>query len=82
MFLYHLLTSSYYFLFQKGSSQYRANCPHENVTCLSAVGVVFTIIFTYTGFILLFIGTMWNANIVAKLKQIRKQWRLLRQQKS
>jgi len=63
-----------------GSSQYRSDCPHENVSCLSPVGVVFTIIFTYTGFILLFIGTMWNANIVSKLKQIRKQWRKLRQQ--
>jgi len=62
-----------------GSSQYRPHCPHENVSCLSPIGVVFTIIFTYTGFILLFIGTMWNANLVHKLKEIRRQWRLLRQ---
>jgi hypothetical protein len=65
-----------------GSSQYRSGCPHENVTCLSAVGVVFTIIFTYTGFILLFIGTMWNANLVAKLREIRQQWIQLRQGRS
>lgn len=61
-----------------GSSQYRAGCENENITCLSAVGVVFTIVFTYSGFLLLFAGTMWNANLLAKLKDIRKQWRELR----
>jgi len=65
-----------------GSSQYRSNCPHENVTCSSEVGVVFTIIFTYTGFILLFIGTMWNANLLTKLKEIRRQWKVLRERGS
>jgi len=63
-----------------GSSQYRPNCPTETIKCLSLVGVFFTIVATYTGFILLFIGTMWNANIVAKLKQIKRKWKDLRQQ--
>jgi len=61
-----------------GSAQYRSGCEQENITCLSPVGVVFTIIFTYSGFILLFAGTMWNANLLAKLKDIREQWKLLR----
>jgi len=61
-----------------GSAQYRAGCEQENITCLSPIGVVFTIIFTYSGFILLFAGTMWNANLLAKLKDIREQWKLLR----
>jgi len=62
-----------------GSSQYRADCPIETVRCLSVVGVFFTIIATYLGFILLFIGTMWNANIMTKLKQIKMKWTQLRQ---
>jgi len=61
-----------------GSSEYRDGCEQENIKCLSILGVFFTIIATYLGFILLFIGTMWNANLLQKLKQIRKQWRALR----
>jgi len=63
-----------------GSSQYRDGCTEENISCLSVLGVFFTIIATYSGFICLFIGTMWNANIHKKLKQIRKQWQTLRAQ--
>jgi hypothetical protein len=45
---------------------------------LNAVGIVFTYAITYTGFLLLAIGTLWNANIVKKLREIRSQWRSLR----
>jgi len=51
---------------------------HENMAHLSIVGVLFTICFTYCGFALLFIGTLWNANIVKKLKEIKQQWIELR----
>jgi len=61
-----------------GSNQYRDNCPYENMSCLSVLGWFFTVVFTYTGFILLFIGTMWNANIVSKFKEIKKKWQSLR----
>jgi len=61
-----------------GSSEYRPDCPTETMKCLSILGVFFTVIATYTGFILLFIGTMWNANIVTKLKQIKRKWNELR----
>lgn len=61
-----------------GSSQYRQNCAHEDIACLSTVGVLFTVVFTYTGFIMLAAGTLWNANIIDKLKEIKKQWKQLR----
>jgi hypothetical protein len=61
-----------------GSSEYRTNCEHENITCLSPIGWIFTIACTYSGFILLFVGTMWNANIMTKLKQIREKWHQLK----
>jgi len=66
---------------EPGSAEYRSNCVHENIMCLSLVGWMFTIVCTYSGFILLFIGTMWNANLISKLKQIRHKWRQLRQSK-
>jgi hypothetical protein len=51
---------------------------NEAPKCLNAVGIIFTYAITYTGFILLAIGTLWNANIVKKLREIRAQWRALR----
>jgi len=51
---------------------------HENIAHLSPMGVLFTICFTYSGFALLFVGTLWNANIVKKLKLMKKQWNELR----
>jgi hypothetical protein len=52
---------------------------HESIGHLSNVGIVFTIVFTYTGFILLAIAVMWNADIVTKFKKIQVQWRELRE---
>jgi len=63
-----------------GSSEYRDGCETENITCLTVLGVFFTIVSTYLGFIFLFIGTMWNANLLQKLRQIRRQWQALRAQ--
>lgn len=51
---------------------------HESIGHLSPVGIVFTIIFTYTGFILLAVAVMWNADISSKLKKIGQQWQDLR----
>lgn len=50
----------------------------ENIAHLSFIGWVFTIGCTYSGFILLAIGTLWNANITKKLKLMRKRWKELR----
>jgi len=65
-----------------GSNQYRAGCAseteNENIKCLSIVGVFFTIIFTWSGFALLIVGTMWNANICAKIREIKEEWKELR----
>lgn len=62
------------------SSQYKPGCHDENFSCLSAVGWVFTVFCTYTGFTLLIVGTMWNADLIGKLSAIREQWRELRAQ--
>jgi len=52
---------------------------HESMAHLSIIGVLFTICFTYLGFACLFVGTLWNANIVKKLKLMKQQWKDLRQ---
>lgn len=54
--------------------------PDETMSHLAIMGVVFTIIFTYLGFIFLAIGVMWNANIMSKLGKIKAQWQELRGQ--
>lgn len=55
-------------------------CPlsDENLHHLAPMGVLFTIVFTYLGFALLAVGTLWNANITEKFAEIRLQWRQLR----
>lgn len=50
----------------------------ENIHHLSFIGVLFTICFTYTGFVLLASGTLWNADIIHKLADIKKKWMKLR----
>lgn len=50
----------------------------ENIHHLSFIGVLFTIIFTYTGFVLLATGTLWNADIIHKLAEIKTKWKKLR----
>lgn len=68
------------------SSQYHCNRlqPHciptaqENMFHLSPMGVLFTICFTYLGFACLMVGTLWNANICEKLKELREQWNEIR----
>jgi len=61
-----------------GSDEYRDGCGHENFGCLSSVGWLFTVVATYSGFALLVVGTMWNANICHKLKDIKAEWIRLR----
>jgi len=48
---------------------YRDDCDDESISCLSAVGFLFTIVFTYVGFSLLVLGSMWNTNIITKFKK-------------
>lgn len=60
-----------------------ANCTagchsNEHMSCLCAMGTLFTAIFTYVGFAFLAVGSMWNANLVGKLKEVRTQWKQLR----
>lgn len=39
---------------------------------------VFTIFCTYTGFAIMLVGTMWNADLLGKLASVREKWRELR----
>jgi len=65
-----------------GSSEYRHGCPDEAIHCLTVLGVFFTIVFTYLGFALMIVGTMWNANLCAKLRQIRDEYYRIREESS
>lgn len=62
------------------SSQYRWDCEAgvESFVCLSVVGWMFTVIFTYMGFTLLLVATCWNARICEKCARIRRQWKQIR----
>lgn len=50
--------------------------------CLTEVGWIFTILFTYSGFLLLMWGVLWNANICQIIGRIRAKWTVLKQQKA
>lgn len=50
----------------------------EKMHCLSTVGILFTEVFTYVGFALLAFATMWNADLIGKLKEIRDKFREIR----
>jgi hypothetical protein len=54
--------------------------PYENMLHLSPIGWLFTFFFTYAGFALLAVAVLWNANVVSKLKHVRKRWNELRAQ--
>jgi len=51
----------------------------ESMACLSAVGWIFTVGMTYSGFLLFFFASFWNANLIGKLGAIRAKWNALRQ---
>lgn len=50
----------------------------ENMAHLSPMGILFTIVCTYLGFVLLAVGTLWNANIASKWSGIVARWHQLR----
>jgi len=62
------------------SSMYHwSGCAHgSNITCLTLVGALFEV-FTYLGFATLLTGTMWNANICEKCRELQEKWHELRQ---
>jgi len=61
-------------------NEYISGCGDETIHCLSPAGILFSIVFTYTGFTMLAIGTMWNANIVDKFRDIKDQWDEIREE--
>lgn len=52
----------------------------ETYACLSPVGWAFTVCATYLGFVLFFVATFWNADLIGKLVAIREKWQALRSQ--
>lgn len=65
------------------SNPYVCGCdacvPSENMLHLSVVGVISSLLCTYTGFALLAVAVGWNASIMKKLRRIPQQWRMLRE---
>jgi len=50
----------------------------ETMGNLSGIGWLFTFSMTYIGFALLAVGSLWNADIIAKCKKMKKKYRQLR----
>ena len=44
--------------------------------------MVFTITLTYAGFVLLAVGSLWNADIVSKIKKLKAQCQKLRERQA
>lgn len=49
-----------------GWAMFRPGCSPDGITCLSVVGWIFTIVCTYSGFICLFVGVLWSADVHKK----------------
>jgi hypothetical protein len=64
---------------EDGTCDCSACNPSETMPNLSPMGIVFTIVFTYCGFILLTVAVLWNANFIAKLKIIKAKWKELKE---
>jgi len=58
--------------------EYKPHCDTQSWKCLSGVGWFSTIGCTYVGFAFLFVGTMWNAELLVQLRKIKDKWRELR----
>jgi len=54
-------------------SEYRNGCNEETMRCFTLTGWFITFGCTYVGFILLFIATIWNANLGPKIKKLYQQ---------
>ena len=57
---------------EPGSSMYREDCPYSvkgftGILCLTFVGWLFTIVFTYSGFAAMLTGVFWGADLHIKL---------------
>ena len=53
----------------------------ETFRCLSWIGWMVTVVATYVGFALFFVGVLWNANLMEKLDKISRQWRALQRRR-
>jgi len=58
-------------------SEYRPDCEAESIQCLSIAGWFFTIVCTYVGYALLFVGNFWCIDFVQKVKEawaMKRKW--------
>lgn len=66
-----------------GSAMYRDDCDSvrgiSGLMCLTAVGWIFSIICTYSGFILMITSVIWSANLGEKLRHVWSQINLGKQ---
>jgi len=67
--------------FQQVECRCDACVQKETMQYLSPVGWIFTVTLTYSGFVLLAVGALWNANIVKKLKKLSEKCRELKEAK-
>lgn len=51
---------------------------NESMSCLGGTGFLFTTLCTYIGFLVLMVGSLWNANFMDKMQKARDQWDELR----
>jgi len=72
--VHHVLVDHGYW----NQNMYKPHCV-GNMKCLNIYGIFIVIVATYLGFALMFWGSLWNANFVDKLQDIRTKWRELRE---
>lgn len=56
-------------------------CDQDTFSCLSGVGWAITICATYTGLALVMTGSLWNADIMSRLKLIGHKYRIIMEQR-
>ena len=49
-----------------------------NLACLNSTGFTIIILCVYSGFLLMMVGSLWNAKICAKISKAQAQWNQLR----
>jgi hypothetical protein len=68
--------------YEPASNPHECSCDYcterESLSNLSPVGWAFTCCATYSGFGALAAAVLWNANIAAQLRKVRREWAALR----
>lgn len=73
----HSADDSVYYYWTNEVGWYKEGCGFH-FTCLTALGMIMSFGVTYTGFALLAVGSLWNAEIVDKVRKLGHKWKELR----